>query len=143
MTGLSKREAALRWGVSRNRIDRAIERGELSLTSDKCLDPAELSRAFGEPKPPRNRLRTGSAEPDGAGSGPAPIGDESVALKVENESLKREMEHMRELVRRADAERDRALDMLRMLTHDRPAKPESVPDSRPAAPPRRKFLGLF
>lgn len=53
---LSQREAARAWGVSRATIQRSIARGELSQTSEKRIDPAEMVRVFGEPADPaRNR----------------------------------------------------------------------------------------
>lgn len=52
---MSQREAARKWGVSRATIQRAIARGELSQTSNKRIDPAEMVRVYGEPSRPESR----------------------------------------------------------------------------------------
>jgi hypothetical protein len=46
---LSQREAAKVWGIGRNRLSDAIQKGKLSLTNDKKIDPSEMVRVFGEP----------------------------------------------------------------------------------------------
>lgn len=48
---MSQREAALKWSLGRATIQRAIKDGKLSLTPNKRLDPAEMLRVFGEPRP--------------------------------------------------------------------------------------------
>lgn len=107
---LSQREAARAWGLGRSSIQRAIAAGKLSLTSEKRLDPAEMVRVFGEPGRPSGPLEA-TSEP--------PI--EQVARVAQ---LEAEVRLLRELVQRADAERDRALaDKQRaeqqfLLTHD-------------------------
>ncbi|WP_416204367.1 helix-turn-helix domain-containing protein [Xanthomonas euvesicatoria] len=104
---MSQREAARVWGVPRITLQRAVSDGKISLTGDKKIDPAEMVRFFG---PPRN------------GSGPAPENQmrtiEPPEVALENARLKAENEALRELVKRADAERDRAIEQIRMLTHE-------------------------
>lgn len=51
---LSQREAALKWRLGRETLNKAIKAGKLSLTTDKRIDPAEMFRVFGEPRPASN-----------------------------------------------------------------------------------------
>ena len=108
---LSQREAARRWGVPRATLQRAIASGKLSLTSDKRIDVAEMVRVFGDP------------EPDRAGpNGPVESTPEPPELALAVARLEAENAALRELVKRADAERDRALETVqRLLTHEAPA----------------------
>lgn len=107
MATLSQREAARRWNVPRATLQRAIASGKLSLTSDKRIDPAEMVRVFGEPEPARSR-QNGPVEPP-----PEPPASALIVARLEAENAA-----LRELVKRADAERDRAIEQIRMLTHD-------------------------
>lgn len=108
MAILSQREAARIWGVSRASIQRAISSGKLSLTSDKRIDPAEMVRVFGEPEP----ARIGPYEPVESTPEPPQLALTVARLEAENAAL-------RELVKRADAERDRALETVqRLLVHE-------------------------
>jgi len=45
---LSQRRASEIWGVSRRTIQRAIQSGKLSISSDGQIDPSEMLRVFGE-----------------------------------------------------------------------------------------------
>lgn len=45
---LSQRRASEIWGVSRRTIQRAIQSGKLSVSSDGQIDPSEMLRVFGE-----------------------------------------------------------------------------------------------
>lgn len=109
---MSQREAARRWGLGRVTIQRAISAGKLSVTAEKLIDPAEMVRAFGEPKPAQSRPET----PDVASHEPT---QEPVHLAVTIARLEAENAALRDLVQRADAERDRALDTVqRLLAHD-------------------------
>lgn len=105
---LSQREAARVWGVSRAMIQRAISAGELSVTGDKLIDPAELLRVFG---PAKSR----SAEPfvpptEPAGPDPAQAA-QLAALRAENTAL-------RELLEAKDANLADLRSQVRLLTHD-------------------------
>lgn len=105
---MSQREAARRWAIPRATVQRAIAAGKLSLTGDKKIDPAEMSRFFGPPRSTSEPARSSQMRPDG----PPDAALENARLRAENEAL-------RALVQRADAERDRALDTVqRLLTHD-------------------------
>jgi hypothetical protein len=78
---------------------------------DKRVDTAEMLRAFGEPV----------AQPKSGTDGPSGTSENQPvahALAVENARLKAENEALRELVQRSDAERDRAIETMRLLTHD-------------------------
>lgn len=108
---LSQREAARMWGVGRATLQRAVVSGKLSVSSEKLIDPAEMVRVFGEPKRPAGPAQSGPAIPAEATPEPPVLAVENARLQAENEAL-------RDLVRRADAERDRALDVVRLLTHD-------------------------
>lgn len=115
MATLSQREAARRWGVPRATLQRAVSSGKLSLTSDKRIDPAEMVRVFGEPGP----ARAGPNGPDESTPEPPSLALAMARLEAENAAL-------RELVKRADAERDRALETVqRLLTHETGAKRRS------------------
>lgn len=48
---LSQRQAALEWRLGRETLTKAIKAGKLSLMPDKRIDPAEMLRVFGEPRP--------------------------------------------------------------------------------------------
>lgn len=100
MAQLTQRQAAQQWGIPWTTFRRAVSAGKVSVGGDKRVDSAEMLRAFGEPK----------AQPNGP-NGPTDLTVENARLKAENEAL-------RELVQRADAERDRAIDTMRQLTHD-------------------------
>jgi len=113
---MSQREAARIWGVPRITLQRAVKDGKISLTGDKKIDPAEMVRFFGEPRQahePAQKIQLRPYEPD-------TLGAENARLQAENIAL-------RELVQRADAERDRALDMVRLLTHEKPAQEPAQP----------------
>lgn len=115
---MSQREAARVWGIPRITLQRAVTDGKISLTGDKKIDPAEMVRFFGEPRKPDEPARKIQLRPD-----------EPPALGVENARLQAENAALRELVKRADAERDRALDMVRLLTHEKSAQ-EPAPRRR-------------
>jgi hypothetical protein len=115
---MSQREAARIWGVSRASIQRAISSGKLSRTTDKLIDPAEMLRVFGPASSRSNEPVEPPNEP------PAQDVAQLAALRAENAAL-------RELVKRADAERDRALETVqRLLTHDRPGRSRWWPFGR-------------
>lgn len=110
---MSQREAARRWGVPRATLQRAIASGKLSLTSDKRVDVAEMVRVFGNPEP----AQTGPNGPIEPPSDPPQLALTVARLEAENAAL-------RELVKRADAERDRALETVqRLLIHEEQPKP--------------------
>lgn len=122
MAHLSQRQAAQQWGIAWSTFRRAVKAGKVSVDADKRVELSEMIRAFGEPPA---QPAAGASEPDGTSPEPAA----AHALEIENARLRAELEAARELVRRADAERDRAIETMRLLTHDRPT--------------RRRFLGLF
>lgn len=102
---LSQREAARAWGVSRATIQRSIARGELSQTSEKRIDPAEMVRVFGEPADPaRNR----SKEPVEATPDP----------DSEKAQLRAEVAALRELLAAKDANLADLRSQVLLLTHD-------------------------
>jgi hypothetical protein len=75
MSALSLREAASTWRLGRETLNKAIKSGKLSLTTDKQIDPAEMLRVFGEPRPvlkseprpPKTTLETSGLEAEIAG----------------------------------------------------------------------------
>lgn len=111
---MSHREAARAWGVSRATIQRAIKSGKLSLTPEKTIDPAEMSRVFGEPP---SRLASRPIEPLEAGGEPGVSHSDSdrlAALEIENAVLRAERDGLRELV----SSKDETIAAMRLLTHD-------------------------
>lgn len=119
MAHLTQRQAAQQWGIPWTTFRRAVKSGKVSVDADKRVELSEMLRAFGEPQ----------AQPAAGASEPAGTTPAAHELEVENARLRAELEAARELVRRADAERDRAIETMRMLTHERPK--------------RRRFLGIF
>lgn len=120
---LSQREAARQWNIPRATLQRAISSGKLSLTSDKRIDVAEMVRVFGNPEP----ARSGS-------NGPVESTTEPPALAVTVARLEAENRALRDLVQRADAERDRALETVqRLLTHEAASRRRWWPFSRKPA----------
>jgi hypothetical protein len=85
MSALSLREAASTWRLGRETLNKAIKSGKLSLTTDKQIDPAEMLRVFGEPRPvlkseprpPKTTLETSGLEAAVSGK------DEIIAAKDE------------------------------------------------------------
>lgn len=57
---LSQRRAAEIWGVSRRTIQRAIQRGKMSVTGEGRIDPSEMLRVFG---PASGLAPTGASAP--------------------------------------------------------------------------------
>lgn len=51
MTLLTQREAARVWSIPWTTFRRKVQSGELSIGADKRVDPAEMVRVFGEPRP--------------------------------------------------------------------------------------------
>lgn len=113
---LSQREAARMWGVGRATLQRAISAGELSVSSDKLIDPAEMLRVYGEPK----SRHSGPAH--GAANGP---------LGPDNEPPQMQPAHVAQLalLEANLAARDREVELLkanlddlrsqvRLLTHE-------------------------
>lgn len=86
---LSQREAARIWGVSRATIQRHLASGKLSKTTDKRIDPAEMTRVFGEP-------------PGRPGAGPISPG-ESVVSRPDVSALEAEIAGLRALLDEKDA----------------------------------------
>jgi hypothetical protein len=103
---LSQRQAASEWGVSRVTLQRYIRDGKLSLTPDKSIDPAEMLRAFGEPK---NRHSTGTNIPSS-----------TTQSTAETKALQAEIEHLKAMLTEKNARIDDLRQALR-LGHDKPA----------------------
>lgn len=55
---MNKSEASRHWNISRTTIHNKIKNGELSELSDGSIDPAEMSRVFGQPKKKKQKLNT-------------------------------------------------------------------------------------
>lgn len=113
MAYLTQRQAAQQWSIPWSTFRRVVKSGKVSLDVEKRVDVSEMIRAFGEPPA---QPETGTTEPVGA----------TVAhpTKLENARLKELVAALEEPVRRADAERDRALDTVqRLLTHEAAPQP--------------------
>lgn len=112
MAGMSQREAAKAWHLSRATIQRAIRAGKLSLTPEKLIDPAEMLRAFGEPGRPPNR-------PDG----PPKTTSEPPTQEVEIARLRAELEAARAVIEAKDAHLADLRAEVQRLAHERPTGP--------------------
>lgn len=108
---LSQREAASQWSLGRATIQRAIKDGKLSLTPDKRIDPAEMLRVFGEPRPVLNAIST----PPKATSEADSLKAELVGLKAENAGLKATLDASRQTI-------DALKQSLALLIHDPPKR---------------------
>lgn len=86
---LSQRRASEMWGVSRRTIQRAIQSGKLSVSSDGQIDPSEMLRVFGEAS---GKKEGGADAPVSEPLAPhrAPVGSPSpdVALTAEIKALR-------------------------------------------------------
>lgn len=117
---MSQREAARLWGVGRATLQRSIAAGELSVSSEKLIDPAEMLRVFGEAKRPAGPASGRPSEPLGPPAEPpkpdpaqvariAVLETELAARDRENELLRANLEDLRSQVR--------------LLTHDQAKAP--------------------
>lgn len=109
---LSQREAARLWGVSRASLQRAISSGKLSVTGNKQIDPAEMTRVFGQAKGPAEPARASQNEPG-----------ESTQVATRIARLETENEMLREMLKRADAQLDQAMETVRLLGHEKANEP--------------------
>jgi len=111
---LSQREAARAWNVGRATVQRAIASGELSVNTEKLIDPAEMLRVFGEPK------RPGPAQGHVAGPSnatiepPAPDPAQAARIAV----LEAEMAGLRATMAAKDSHIEDLRGQVRLLTHD-------------------------
>lgn len=122
---LSQREAARVWGVGRATLQRAISAGELSVSSEKLIDPAEMLRVYGEPK--RNSGPAQSRQ-----TGPLGPADEPPLNRPAQAAQAAQAAHQAILEATVEA-RDREIALLkanledlrsqvRLLTHEMPEK---------------------
>lgn len=99
---LSQRRAAQAWGVSRARLQRAVNSGKLSVLADGSIDPAEMLRVFGEAV---GGSPSGSIEP----LGPPTSHPHEKALQAEIQALRATLAAKDEVI----AAKDRNLEDLR------------------------------
>lgn len=99
---LSQRRAAQAWGVSRAKLQRAINGGKLSVLADGTIDPSEMLRVFGEAA---RGSQGGSTEP----LGPLPSHPHETALQAEIQALRATLAAKDEVI----AAKDRNLEDLR------------------------------
>jgi hypothetical protein len=116
---LSQRRAAQTWGVSRARLQRAINGGILSVSADGTIDPAEMLRVFGEAV---GGSPSGSVEP----LGPPMSHPHETALQAEIKALRAALAAKDEVI----AAKDRNLDDLR----------QALKLLEGPSPPRRRSL---
>ena len=119
---LSQRRAAQAWGVSRARLQRAINGGKLSVFADGTIDPAEMLRVFGEAT---GGSQGGSIEP----LGPPPSHPHEKALQAEIQALRATLAAKDEVI----AAKDRNLEDLR----------QALKLLEGPSTPRRSFWGLI
>jgi len=108
---LSQREAASKWHMSRATIQRAIKDGKLSQTPNKRIDPAEMLRVFGEPRPVLNAIST-----------PPKATSEADSLKAELVGLKAENAGLKTTIAAIEAHNESLKQAMMMLGHDRPRR---------------------
>lgn len=129
MKPMSQREAARIWGLPRVTVQRAVASGKLSLTGDKKIDPAEMSRHFGNPRGESEPDRASQSSPIVAASDAA----EHARLKAENEGLKQLLaakdQHLQDMQR-----------ALQVLTHQREIDGERMETAQKAAEVGRDAL---
>lgn len=107
---MSQREAARAWGVSRATLQRYIAAGKLSLTTEKLVDPAEMVRAFGEPKRPQEPAQPDRVEPLESTNDPA----QSQRIAV----LEAEISGLRATLAAKDSHIIDLRSQVQLLTHD-------------------------
>jgi hypothetical protein len=118
--GLSQREAAATWKVSRNKIKAAIDAGELSVTTtDRRIDPAEMLRVFGEPQGPLPQQAAVPLQAD-------PLAAEVARLQERVARLQDQLSERTKGLEAIIQAKDQTITALQLLTHERaPAKPSS------------------
>lgn len=100
---LSQREAAKAWRVGRETLAAKIKSGEISLASTGLIDPAEMLRVFGEPKPRPDKATAfkasqGRRNPSETTSRPAPEPPQDQGQVALNGRLEAENEHLKAIV---------------------------------------------
>jgi hypothetical protein len=90
-------------------LHKAIKAGKLSITTDKTIDPAEMLRVFGEPRP------ASVAPPE-----PPKTTPDTSALEAELAGLKAENAGLKATVAAIEAHNESLKQALLMLGHDRP-----------------------
>ena len=134
---LSQRQAAQAWGISRSTLQRAISKGNLSVSGTGKIDPSEMLRVFGEAKggPPRPHdgpLGPGVAHPQNM--------DQDLALEAENKVLRAALAAKEELITAKDRHIEDLSQALRLLAA--PSQPSAPPKPEPPAtqePPSRSI----
>lgn len=104
---LSQREAAKAWRVGRETLAAKIKAGEVSLASTGLIDPAEMLRVFGEPKPRPAKATAfkaiqGRRNPSEATSRPAPEPPQDQGQAALNGRLEVENEHLKAMLEMKD-----------------------------------------
>jgi len=116
---LSQREAARAWGVGRATIQRAISAGEISVTTEKLIDTAEMVRKFGEPKRPNEPASGQTSIPPDATLEP-PHADPAQAARIA--VLEAEITGLKATLLAKDGHIEDLRGQVRLLTHDSHAK---------------------
>ncbi|MGN6129385.1 MAG: helix-turn-helix domain-containing protein [Nocardioidaceae bacterium] len=115
---LSTREAARRWGVSRATLQRHINAGKLSQSTDadgtKGIDPAEMVRVYGEP----SRPKSASNVPAEATAEPLEKRDPVTFYRHSFELMKAEADHLKALLVEKDQRISDLQNAVHLLGHD-------------------------
>ena len=112
---LSQREAARAWGVGRATIQRAISAGEISVTTEKLIDAAEMVRKFGEPKRPNQPASGRTSIPPDATPEP-PHTDPAQAARIA--VLEAELAGLKATLLAKDGHIEDLRSQVRLLAHD-------------------------
>ncbi|MBO1326802.1 hypothetical protein K2X14_17100 [Acetobacter sp. TBRC 12305] len=131
---LSQRQAAQTWGISRSTLQRAISKGNLSVSGSGKIDPSEMLRVFGAARsgptggphgPPVGPLGPGVGHPQSHGQEPA--------LEAENKALRAALAAKEELIAAKDRHIEDLSQALRLLAA--PSQPSAPPEPEPPATP--------
>lgn len=134
---LSQRQAAQAWGISRSTLQRAISKGNLSVSGSGRIDPSEMLRVFGEARggpsgPPVGPLGPGVGHPLSQGH--------NQSLEAENKALRAALAAKEELISAKDRHIEDLSQALRLLAA--PNQPSAPPEPEPPVaqePPARSI----
>lgn len=126
MTLLTQREAARVWSIPWTTFRRKVQSGELSIGADKRVDPAEMVRVFGEPRP-------STTDPNGPSKTIDPFEfyrHNEQLLKAQKDMLQAEIEGLRAVIAAKDETIAAQAAALRLLAAP-PADPAPEPPPEP------------
>lgn len=139
---LSQRQAAQAWGISRSTLQRAISKGNLSVSDSGKIDPSEMLRVFGEARSGQPRA---PVEPRGPGAVHPMSQGHDQALEAENKALRAALAAKEELISAKNRHIEDLSQALRLLASpSQPSAPhEPEPPAEPVPPARSIWQRLF